>query len=188
MRTAAIGMLTSDTNVPRKTARPPSNSTRIVNRAITPGAGTPIAASMPAKLSVPLASFAYPCAMKPYPTISRSTRRDHCPMGSCKCFADRFERLFCVTLISRRRWQFVTNKKGHLCGFLSSREESLTYRINDGNFAGAAGASITRRPPAQTAKAGSRTSRPRNLRHTFCGHLHRHAMTDGIEHGRIPLP
>jgi hypothetical protein len=36
------------------------------------GAGTPIASKIVGNASSPLASFAKPCSMKPYPTIRRS--------------------------------------------------------------------------------------------------------------------
>src|SRR5262249_18318956 len=82
---AAIGTLTTTTNAPSSTASPPSSSIRIVDQAMTVGAGTPRACRIPMKTSGPLLSFAKPCAMKPYPTIRRSG------IGTQRAMRDRSE-------------------------------------------------------------------------------------------------
>src|SRR6266404_4620324 len=57
-RTTATGTLTSVTNAPSSTAKPPSNSVRMVNHVITCGAGTPKPWRMLANASGPFRSLA----------------------------------------------------------------------------------------------------------------------------------
>src|SRR5215469_9483300 len=66
-----IGILASGMRAPANTAKPPSNSTRIVAHASRACIGMPSACKMSVNASGPRASFAYPCSTKPYPMISR---------------------------------------------------------------------------------------------------------------------
>src|SRR5438128_5177486 len=79
---AAIGKLTRDTKARRSIAKPPSSSVSIVTHAMKCDAGTASACRIAANVSVPLASLAKPCSMKPKPTIRRNGTGTHRAIGN----------------------------------------------------------------------------------------------------------